>query len=228
MHNLVKISLAAALCTIICACSSGATVSVTDKSYSTETVKVNAQIPKISGLTDKEFAESINGEYNEKISGMLSKFEEEAKQTAGMSEFDTHTTEYYNKNGFLSMVTQIDYSAKKTQKSTARITKNINLSACEELSFGDLFEEDGYIDVINALLAEETANNPDKYADLWQKPRIAQNQDFYIDGERLVLYYPPYELSYYERGFVEIPVNLEDVSTCLKEEYRNIFMKNRE
>ena len=54
---------------------------------------------------------------------------------------------------------------------------------------------------------------------------LSENQDFYITPENLVVYYLPYKLSHYERGFVEIPLSLSDMSGYLKEEYRHLAEK---
>ncbi|MDD6735599.1 MAG: DUF3298 domain-containing protein [Clostridiales bacterium] len=225
MHNFIKILSAAMLCALLCSCAGRVTVEMIDKSYATDSVKVNAQIPQLSGLPGKDLQESVNKEIFSAATELLDSFSQSAKETGEQSVFDMQTTEYYNRNNFLSLVTQIDYFARKTHKNSCRITKNINAAEGCEIRLGDLFEDDGYIDTLNAQIEREITEHPEKYADLWQKPRITQNQCFYIDGSHLVLYYPPYELSYYERGFVEIPVNLEDLSICLKEEYRNIFLR---
>lgn len=223
MHNFIKLLAAAAACIMLCSCSK-VTLEMLDKSYSTGSVNVSAQIPQISGLSDKDFQDSINKDFRSVSEELLNNFSKSAKETAELSEFNIQTAEHYNKNGFLSVVEQIDYFSRKTHKNSCRITKNINTQKCCEVSLGDLFEDDTYIDVINSLIENEIAAGPDKYADLWQKPKVSQNQCFYVNSDVLVLYYPPYELSYYERGFVEIPVALSELSGCLKEEYRNIFL----
>ena len=76
--------------------------------------------------------------------------------------------------------------------------------------------------MLNSRIGEVLEKERDRYSDLWQKPTISQNQRYYIDGKNLVLFYPPYELSYYERGFVEIPLSLSDMSGYLKPEYRKL------
>ena len=121
------------------------------------------------------------------------------------------------------MATDYEYFARKAHKNRFRIAKNIDTSACRELSLSDLFDGDSYIDALNKMLIDSVSENPEKYADIWAKPKILQNQGFYIDGKNLVIFYPPYELSYYERGYVEIPIPLEEVLTYLKPEYREIF-----
>lgn len=226
MHNFVKIAalFLLSLC-VLASCSEGVRIESVDKSYSTDTIFADAKIPQISGLSSKSLEESVNEEFEDVICELLEDFSESAKKTGDSSTFEVTTTEHYNKNGFLSVVAQIDSCAGSTHKSSQRITKNIDTRLSCELSISDLFEGDGYIDMINARLGEAVEKNPEQYTGLWEKPKLAQNQSFYINGSNLVLYYPPYELSYYERGFVEIPLPLSDMSGYLKPAYRELALK---
>ena len=47
--------------------------------------------------------------------------------------------------------------------------------------------------------------------------------DFYIQDDDLVIFFQPYDLSYYARGFVEFRLDLEDLSGYMKEEYRRMI-----
>ena len=195
-------------------------MSAIDKSYSTDTISVNAKIPQISGLSSKSLQESLNEEYTSTVTDLLNNFSKTAKTTGEQSSFDVRTAQQYNKNGIYSVITQIDCCSKYAQQNSFRITNNIDTKKCIKLDLADLFSDDSYIDMLNERISEAVASEPDKYADLWEKPRLGNNQQFYINGKNLVVVYPPYELSYYERGFVEIPLDLESMSGYLKPEYR--------
>lgn len=203
-------------------CKGGVKLQTVDKSYSTDTVLCDAKIPRISGLSSENLQEAVNEEYEKTISGLMNNFSEAAKKTGDKSTFQTQTTIHYNQNGFFSAVTQISSSSGNAHKNSYRITKNIDTKECVEAKLSDLFGDDAYIDMLNARIEEKIEAERDKYADLWEKPTISQNQRYYIDGKNLVLFYPPYELSYYERGFVEIPLSLSDMSGYLKPEYRKL------
>ena len=223
MHNFIKISLAAVCALLLSACGNGVKIDTIDNSYSSDTVTANIKIPQIKGLSSRDFENSINDEFSSVTEGLLKKWKPLAAETGEQSLFDMSTTAHFNRNGLLSLVTDYEYFARKAHKNSFRIAKNIDTSACCELSLSDLFDGDSYIDALNAMLTDAARAAPEKYADLWAKPKILQNQGFYIDGESLVLFYPPYELSYYERGFVEIPVPLEELLTYMKPQYREIF-----
>ncbi|MBQ3471379.1 MAG: DUF3298 domain-containing protein [Clostridia bacterium] len=75
------------------------------------------------------------------------------------------------------------------------------------------------------MINEQVAEHPDEYAELWEKPVIKDTSqtNFYIEDGKLVLYYQPYDLSYYARGFVEFRLPLKELSGYLKEEYRRLI-----
>lgn len=223
MHNSVK-QIAAGLLAVclLTSCSSGVQLHTMDKSYSTDTVLADAKIPQISGLSSEDLQQAVNEEYEKTITELLNNFTAEAKDTGDQSTFKVTTTQHYNHNGFFSAVTQVESCARSTHKNSFRITKNIDTKECVEVSLSDLFADDAYIDMLNSRIEEEVKQNPDKYSDLWEKPKISQNQRFYVNEKNLVLFYPPYELSYYERGFVEIPLSLADMSGYLKPEYQRL------
>lgn len=219
MHNIVKICSLFLMTACISSCKSGIDINTIDKSYKTDSITVTAPIPQLSGLSGKDLQEAVNSEYLSISNELLNKFNSSAKQTGAKSFFEMQTTPYYNNHNLLSIVTQIDSEIAKNNKNSLRITKNIDTKACVELTLGDLFSDDRYIDMINSRIEYEITENPDKYRDLWEKPKLSHNQRFYIDGSNIVLFYPPYELSYYERGFVEIPISLKDMSGYLKSDY---------
>ena len=197
MHKFIKFCSLSLLLLLLCGCGRSVKITEIDKSYETESQLATVQIPQISGLSSKDLENAINDEFMTVTNELLNKFSESAKNTGEKSCFDMQTTEYFNKNGLLSMVTNYEYFARKSHKSRFRIAKNIDTKNCIELSLSCLFDDDGYIDALNNMLSDAVAAEPEKYQDIWAKPKISQNQGFYIDGENLVLFYSPYELSYY-------------------------------
>ena len=208
MHNFIKKLPLFALVFLLASCGGTVQVGNVDKSYSTETVTVDAKIPKLSGFSDESFQDAINREYESTISAILEDFKKQAAKTGDESTFSVTTTEHYNDGKFFSAVTQVDYCAQNSRKNSFRITKNIDTEKCVEVSLSELFEGDEYIDMINSRLDAYVSENSDKYAGLWEKPGLLENQEYYITDESLVLCYPPYKLS--------------DMSGYLKEEYRNL------
>lgn len=226
MHNFVKIAalFLLSLC-VLASCGKGVRIESTDKSYSTDTIFVDAKIPRIVGLGSEALAESINDEYESVLEDLLEDFSENAQKTGDKSTFTVATTEHYNKNGFFSAVTEVNSCTGDTRKACWRITKNIDTRLYKEVPLSDLFEGDSYIDMINARILEVVEADSERYSGLWEMPKLSDSQDYYINEGNLVLCYPPYELSYYERGYVEIPLPLSELSGYLKPAYRDLASK---
>ena len=223
MHNFIKICLAACCALMLSACGNGVKIGIADNSFSSDTLTAIVKIPQLEGLASRDLQNAVNDEFSAVTEELLQKWKKAAAETGEQSLFDMNTETHFSKDGFLSFVTDYEYFARKAHKSRFRVAKNIDTAECLELSLSDLFDGDGYIDALNHMLADAVSAAPEKYSDIWAKPKISQNQGFYIDGENLVVFYPPYELSYYERGFVEIPVPLEELLSYMKPQYREIF-----
>lgn len=193
-----------------------------DKSYFTDTVYAEVKIPRISGLSSESLSEAVNEGYEKTVTELFSSFTESAKNSGAQSRFETNTIVHLNQNGFFSAVTQIDSTIFGSTKNSVRISENIDTVKCTEVKLSELFEDDEYIDMLNSRIDEEIKKNPDKYRELWEKPAVSPNQRYFVNDSNLVLFYPPYELSYYERGFVEIPLPLADMSGYLKSDYRKL------
>lgn len=220
MHNTVKVFIALAAALALTACGEGIKLDAIDKSYSTDTIFADAHIPQLSGLGSAEAEEEINGEYREKIGGLLEEFSCVARESGDKSEFSVQTTPHLDRKGFYSVVTQVESAPAGSHRTLLRITNNIDTVKKERVPLSGLFSGEEYIDMLGARILEVVESNPDKYSGLWEKPKLTSGQEYYINESNLVLYYPPYELSYYERGYVEIPVPLSDISGYLKDEYR--------
>ena len=222
MHNSVKIISPLLILLFLFGCSGRYKVEYIDKSYSTDTVSVSLLIPRLAGLSDEDFQAGINADIEEACMEFLNKFKDSANDTLIPSVFSSESVSY-DKNGFLSVVAQIDYYTQKPHNNSFRIVKNINTNTCREVNLSEIFADSSYIDFLNHCLTSIVSENPDAYSDLWAKPMLMQNQQYYIKDDCLVLYYPPYELSYYSRGFVEFFIPVSDLSGYLSEEYRPIL-----
>lgn len=223
MHNSLKLLLTVVTLSLsLSGCSNKNTLNFIDKSYKTERITVDLQIPQFTSLKDKELQDRLNEEISQTCMEFLGKFKSASEGISSPSVFVAETTEY-EKGGLLSLVTQIDYYTQKPHNNSFRIAKTINTATSTELTLKDFFESDAYIDRINATLSDIAQKNPDNYSGLWAKPQLSENQDFYITDDALVIYFPPYELSYYARGFVEFAIPLSELSGYMTEEYRQML-----
>lgn len=224
MYNFIKSFTVSSLIILLIGCSAKSKITYLDKSYQTDTVTVDLQIPQLTGIGDKDFESSVNTAIQDICDGFLNKFKEATKETPFPAVF-TAETKSYEHDSIISLVTSIDYYTQKPHNNSFRIAKTLNTKTSTEVALKDLFEGDEYIDFINSYLVKTIENNPDNYSGLWAKPKLSENQPFYITDDSLVVYYPPYELSYYSRGFVEFTIPLSDLSGYLTEKYRQLLTK---
>lgn len=198
------------------------------KEYETDYSQVNAEVIEFTGMKNSEFEKSINSEIEKSIESDLVAFDSEASENCNNVRMgnkcvlDIKWDEKYNNNDFISVVEEKYVYVGGAHGNTVRIPKNIDIAGEKILKLSDLFTDDGYITTLNRLIDERIAEHSDEYKDLWAKPEIKDSHqtDFYIDGNNLVIFFQPYDLSYYARGFVEFPLPLDELSGYMKEEYR--------
>ncbi len=220
---------AAAAC--LCACAmTGVSVGTSVKEYETDISSVRAEVIRFSGMENKDFEEILNDDIERSVESDIVAFDSSAQENSGnvrmgnKSVLDIKWEEKYNKNSFISVVEEKYVYNGGAHGNTVRIPRNIDLASGQEIQLSDLFADDGYKDTLNRLIAEEVNDDPEEYSDLWAKPEIKDSHrtDFYIEDGDLVIFYQPYDLSYYARGFVEFKLDLEELSGYMKEEYRRL------
>lgn len=221
---------------ILCGCSQSKTawITLTPRQYETDISTVEAEELSLSGMKDSEFEAELNKRFSEELSSALVGFDTLAQENAGnvsmgnKSVFNNKWEDKRNNSDFLSLVNEQYIYLGGAHGNTAWYPTNIDALENKIITLDDLFTDKGYKDTLNRLITELVEQNPDEYADLWEKPEIrdSHQNDFYIDDSHLVIFFQPYALSYYARGFVEFPIKLTDLSGYLKEEYRRLIPRN--
>lgn len=227
------ISLLLVITLLLTACAAGGRTEITSATneYETDYSTVETEIIALQGLKDKDFESKINADIEESIESAVVAFDTNAQNdTAALKGgnkcvFETVWHSKYNEKDFVSQVEERYTYMGGAHGETAWLSRNIDIAASKEVRLADLFQDNSYITALNRLIDEEIADSGGKYADLWEKPEIKESNqtDFYIHDDDLVIYYQPYDLSYYARGFVEFEIDLEDLSGYLKEEYRRLI-----
>lgn len=218
-----KVLLPLALVLLLCACAGGIRVHIEKKQYENENLIVNVQIPQISGMTHTDLQDTLNNQFKTDIDGWISQIQQQADNSDGQKPYELVVTQNIkeNKGGFLSMISEIYQYTGGAHGITTWIAKNIDDNAGKVITLSDLFADgEDYKTILNRIMQQMVEDEPDQYQDLWEQPVISDTQGFYIKDGELVIYYPPYELSYYARGFVEFPIPLKDIETYLKQEYK--------
>lgn len=233
MYNSVVRILAAVLtAAVLCGCSMSkdtAAISIEKVEYETDTSTVYVERPTFSFMKNKELMGELNDAYEAETDSALVAFDTktlEAPELAGGNKyvFEIHQDIKYNGNDFISIVSEDYEYTGGAHGSTVRLAKNVDTLTGITLTLADLFEDNAYKSTLDRMILEAVENNPDEYSDLWEKPQIKDSNqtDFYISEQGLVVFYQPYDLSYYARGFVEFTFPFDEISGYMKEEYRRL------
>lgn len=227
-HSLKRVFAAAviAAAVVLSGCTGAETAKITiDKSeYETDTSTVYAERPVFSFMDNKELQDRLNDEYEKEVSSMMVEFDNAGGEPleGGNKRVLEITQEVKNNSGrILSVLSEVYNYSGGAHGQSARTARNVDTVTGADLTLDDLFSDAEYKKVLNRLIEEEVESNPDEYSDLWEKPEIkdSNKRDFYLSGDSLVIFYQPYDLSYYARGFVEFAIDFEDIESYLKPEY---------
>ena len=226
MNRIVSFIAVLAMLISLSACerSEGVKIRTDTKEYITDTLDIKAQVPKFSGIDDRDFEGKLNSEYEKKIDTWIEDFMSDVLEGV-KSEFKLEISVKHNSDDFVSMISDIYTYAGGAHGATAWVAENIDVSTGKYIELSELFsQESDYKELLDRIMLEMVEANPDEYGDLWELPVLSQKQekDFYIEDGKLVIYYHPYELSYYARGFVKFPIELADIQSYMKEEYRRL------
>lgn len=202
------------------------------KEYETDFSSVSAEVIQFAGMNNTEFENNINAEIEQSVESDLVAFDSQATEKSdnvrmgNKCVLNINWDEKYNDNDFISVVEERYIYTGGAHGSTVRIPVNIDVSGEKKVQLSDLFSDDGYISTLNRMINARMTEHSEEYKDLWAKPEIKDSHqtDFYIDDDDLVIFFQPYDLSYYARGFVEFPLPLDELSGYLKEEYRRLAL----
>ena len=218
----------------ICGCAKGggyAVRTLTDEAE-TDYGTVHTETLEFGGFQNKEYQSELNEMLSGDIKNTVDEFGKAAKEASetlpeGVKATLNITQKVtLNKDGIISLVTEHYTYLGGAHGTTVWVpyTINVNEESPHPMELRELFKtEDDYIDTINRLIDELVEADPEKYSGLWAEPHINaddhQNQ-FYLTDEELVIFFPPYELSYYAKGFIEFPIRRTELNALLKDAYR--------
>ena len=210
-----------------CALGNGYGVTINQEEQDTEYATVYAEILEFRGIKNKEYQSELNLSISDTVEGAISQFDalaQEAQATlpAGVkSALKITQNVKRNSDGIISFVTEHYIYTGGAHGTTSWYPRTVDTLAesPHDLTLGELFTVDDYVDRLNASIKQKVTDNPDLYSELWEEPKVTEkNQNrFYLTDENLVIYFPPYELSYYAKGFVEFPISYEELSPILIE-----------
>jgi len=192
----------------------------------TDTYSIYIEMPKIDGIENKEFSVETTNLIENRISEWTSDFKERLPEKLNTkAELSVSSDLMFNKNDFISIETVKKVYLGGAHGNMWKYCENIDIKYSKILELKDLFIDDKYPEFINRRMQELITDKPKIYFDLWQKPVLSERHqtDFYIHDGNLIIYYQPYDLSYYAKGFVEFPISIESLRGYIKPEYAERF-----
>ena len=189
-----------------------------------------AEIISLDGLKNKDFQSEINIMFQKDVEDAITLFdslalEAHAQLPAGVKSI-LRITQYVkrNKNDVISLIYEhyIYTGGAHGTASWYPFTIYVSEGNPKILTLADLFTKDNYIERLNKIIDTMIEENPDIYSELWEEPHItADNKNrFYMTDTELVIFFPPYGLSYFANGFVEFKIPLEELYDILDERYK--------
>lgn len=224
MHNSLKAALLLTVC-FLCACSKNGGVSIKTENVSDDNNSYTINCESLKIEHNSEGGKLLNEIFSKELNEWIETFTSQALQikVPGSSSPCLQVRHIVkNNNGkLLSIITEKYVYLTGLHGNTWVTSKNFDTEQDKVLMLKDLFSDKEYPDILNLRMEELIKNNPEIYHDLWEKPVIDGKRDdkFYLDGKNLVIFYEPYELSYYARGVVEFPIPLEKIRGYIKAEY---------
>lgn len=216
---------------VLCACSpkQAADIKISSREYETDKSAAYAETVQFSGFRNAEFEKMINESIIKDINGALVSFDTMVSESDGNIRMgnrcmlELKQLVKNNDRDFISVIEEHYVYTGGAHGSTAWYPRNIDTSACKTVLLSDLFKDDSYKGELNRQIDIILESNKETYSDLWVHPKITSEENFYISDGKLVIFYPPYDLSYYARGFVEFPIKLDDIEGYLKDEYKRLI-----
>ena len=191
---------------------------------------VYAEIIEFTSLPDKDFRSDINETISNDVKSAIGEFDALSADAAGNLPQGVKTALNISQrikrqsDGIISFITENYTYLGGAHGMTSWLPYTFDALSDKPklLKLKDLFSDDGYIETINRMIDELVAEKPEEYSELWAEPHITEEdqRQFYLTDDDLVIFFPPYELSYYARGFVEFPLRLTELNGKLKEEFR--------
>lgn len=218
----------------ICSCHiSGIHTEKNIREYETDFTSVHIETLSIAGLDNVDFENIINETIESEINKDITSFDLQSRESknellmGNRCVLEIKYQEMYNQNSFVSLIKERYTYTGGARGSVVRVPKNIDLNASKEIYLADLFTDNRYEKELNRLIEKEITEHQNEYNDLWSSPKIKpeHQNDFYITDGKLIVFFQPYDLSYYARGFVEFSFDLSELSGFMKEEYKRLIKK---
>lgn len=230
MYHSVKASrsrifcLIISMCLLLGGCWGGIRLKEEKQESETDSYKISSEILIISGMEDAEKEKELNNSQQEMVASWIEDFHSRISSPAASGDLPFLEIEEEAKlvtGKIISTVCKKQlYTGIGAHGNIWWNARNIHSATGETLRLDDIFSDQNYPSFLNQKIKEVLEASPENYRDLWEEPCLMDSNqtDFYLTDKTLVLFYQPYELSYYARGVIEIPIRLESLRGYLNTE----------
>lgn len=223
MHNTLKLFILFVCFILITGCDNDEKIKYRIETIHQETDEYNINGEKIILEGESEGISVFNNDVDEEIKLWREDFLSRISNNPGEDKPQLQFKQIVqnNENGILSIVTEKYTYISGLHGNTWRTARTYDKEKDSIIRLGDLFLEKNYHKILNEKISDIIENKPDTYHDLWEMPVVDEKceNNFYLDSGNVIIFYEPYELSYYARGVVEFSIPIEEIRGYIKEEY---------
>lgn len=181
-------------------------------------IAVDLKIPVISGMKNQAVQNKINSQLAEDAENFAGQIEKQAdeeipqmKKSGLVVDRYTARTSYevtYHRNRLLSIPIMFMQYTGGAHGLEVKRAYNFDLTNGKNLTLEDLFKPGtDYKGIINAEIRKQIQANPDKYFSGQNGFRgIKDDQDYFLSGDALVVYFQEYEIAPYAAGCPEFKI----------------------
>lgn len=178
-----------------------------------EFLNIDVVIPQIINISDKEKEKDINNEILAYTNMWINEAKENSQELKPTIPYEM-VSRYYLTNEEEVLSFYIDYYqfSGGAHGITIRKAYNINTTTGEKVLLSDLFEEGcDYKSYINNEIEKQINEYPEEYFTGKEGFNgIKENQDFYIKDDKLVIFFPYYEIAPYASGMPEFIIDINN------------------
>ena len=225
MHNFVKLLGVIILCSFLCSCAEKSGYSIEDLKTVTKDYQINAQKITFDIAEDKSINKDIDADLKILTEDFIARVADNKIKGYELPNMQI-THKVYTKNDMLiSTVCEKYIYITGVHGQSWWKARNFDVKNNRYLKLCDLFYDNEYRKIINNEMARMATEDEEKYHDLWEKPEIKSDdfENFYLTDKNLVIYFQPYELSFYAKGVVRFELTPSILRGYIKEEYLDMI-----
>ncbi len=191
----------------------------------TKTLSIDVQYPKFTGL-EQSVEQQLNAYFAERIE--IPKAHAYVAERQNSQEIFYRPTQLfcnylvqYNRNGMLSLTLDDYLYTGGAHGGTIRSGYTFELESGRLRELKDIFAPDtDYVTLLSTHIAEQIRHQD--MLTLIEFTSIRPDQDFYLSGDSLVIYFQQYELMPYAYGFPEFRIKLSSLRSWLHPEFASL------